>query len=266
MRVAGPAEAPVTAVVAALAEELAPLRARLRGIAREESRGLLLESGHLEGRRLALAVTGDGARNASVGVAALLAASGARSLVVIGVSGALSRQLTTAALVVASRVTDEDGRSVTADVGQVAAAARATGARAAVVVSAARIADSAREKQRLALCARAGETAAVVDLESASYVAAAVAAGIPWLVLRAVSDTADEDLPELLNRSRDDGGAVRRAQVALRLLRQPRALPFLLALRARVGRCAEVLAGAVAAALPTFCPPEVVNQAGAGGP
>jgi nucleoside phosphorylase len=247
---------PVTAVVAAMPEELAPLRSRLhRQLHRIERTGrgpLVMESGWLEGRRLVLAATGDGERNARAGVAALLAASGAEALVVIGVAGALTRGLGAGALVVANRVVREDGRSVDADERRVASAARATGGRAAIVLSAARIADSAGEKQRLARSVGAGDGPAVVDLESSTYVAAAAAAGVPWLVLRAVSDTAEEDLPALLNRSRDDGGAVRRGRVLLGLLGEPRALPALLALRGRVARCAEVLAAAFPAVLPTF--------------
>jgi adenosylhomocysteine nucleosidase len=257
-------ETSVTAVVAALPEELAPLRARLTGIERARRGPLVVESGRLAGRRVALCSTGDGAENARLGIAALLGASRADALMVIGVAGALSAELRTAALIVASRVTDEGGRSFTADAEQVAAVARATGGRAAVVVSAARIADSASEKQRLGRVAGAAGGAAVVDLESATYVAAAADAGIPWLVLRAVSDTAEEALPEMLNRSRDDGGAVRRGQVFLRLLGQPQALPFLLALRRRVGACAEVLARAVSAALPSFHAPRVAAQAAPG--
>lgn len=245
-----PAAAPVTAIVAALPEELAPLRARVTGIERRRAGAGVVEMGLLDGRRVALSVTGDGERNARAGVAALLAVSRAQQLVVIGVAGALSPGLDAAALVVASRVTDEAGNTVVGDAGQIAAVARATGGRTGVVLSAADLVDRPSEKQRLA--ERVGtDVPAVVDLESATYVAAAVAAGIPWLVLRAVSDTAGEPLPELLNRSRDAGGAVRRAQVVLGLLRQPRALPVLLALRARVGRCAEVLAAAVSVALST---------------
>ncbi|HXN34049.1 MAG TPA: hypothetical protein VN894_19415 [Polyangiaceae bacterium] len=255
MIVVGSAETHVTAVVASLPEEIAPLRSLLTEIGRVRTGALLVESGRLGGRWVALSATGDGAGNARVGIAELLAASRPSALVVIGVAGGLSSGLPTAALVVARRVTDEAGRSFAADAGQVAAAARATGGRTAVVVSAARIADSASEKRRLSHQAGAGEDAAVVDLESATYVAAAAASGIPWLVLRAVSDTADEALPDLLNRSRDAGGAVLRGQVVLRLLRQPRALPFLLALRWRVGQCAEVLARAVQAALPVFYAP-----------
>ena len=55
--------------------------------------------------------------------------------------------------------------------------------------------------------------AAVVDLESAAFVEAADEAGVPWLVLRAVADTADESLPAWLDRCRDANGAIRRARV-----------------------------------------------------
>jgi adenosylhomocysteine nucleosidase len=239
------------AIVAAMPEELAPLRARLSGQPRTQTtslRSLVVEHGRLGGHDVALAATGDGARNAHAGVVALLGASGARALIVIGVSGALSPELATADLVVASRVTDEDGRVREADIESVAAAARATGGRAAVIVSARRIADSVAEKRRLAQ--EAGPNLAVVDLESASYVGAAEAAGIPWIVLRAVSDTAGEALPPLLNRSLDAGGAVSRGRVLRGLLGDPGALPHLLMLRKRVAECALVLARAAEAALP----------------
>jgi hypothetical protein len=64
-------------------------------------------------------------------------------------------------------------------------------------------------------------------------------------VLRVISDAADEALPALLNHARDAGGAVRRGTVALRLLANPRALPQILRLRARVRLAAERLADAV---------------------
>ena len=110
----------------------------------------------------------------------------------------------------------------------------------------------------------------MVDLESVSYVAAASEAGIPWLVLRAVSDTAAEALPALLNRCRDEGGAVRRAKVALELMGDPRALPFLLSLRQRIRHCAETLADAIEALLRSCAatavgePVSVQSAAGAG--
>jgi adenosylhomocysteine nucleosidase len=239
------------AIVAAMPEELAPLRARVSGPLRPQPtslRALLVERGRLGGHEVALGATGDGARNAREGITALLAASGAQALIVIGVSGALSPQLATADLVVASRVVDEDGHAREADVESVAAVSRATGGRAAVIMSARRIADSVEEKRRLAQ--QAGGGLAIVDLESASYVAAAETFGIPWIVLRAVSDTAGEALPALLNRSLDAGGAVSRGRVLRGLLGDPGALPVLLTLRKRVAACALVLARAAEATLP----------------
>jgi adenosylhomocysteine nucleosidase len=239
----------VVAIVAAMPEEVAPLRARMGATVRSQRGGLVIERGEIAGRPVALGVTGDGARNARSGAEALLAGSGARALLVLGVSGALSPELATADLIVASRVTEEDGRALDADPAQVAEAARATGGRQAVVMSARKIADTADEKRRLA--ARAGAGLAVCDLESASYVAAAGTAGIPWMVLRAISDTAGETLPPLLNRSMDAGGAVSRGRVLRGLISDPGALPLLLTLRRRVGQCAEVLARAAEATLPT---------------
>ena len=220
------------AIVAAMPEELAPLRARLVGATRASHAGLAVERGRLAGRQVARAATGDGARNARTGAAALLAAgSDVASLIVVGVSGALSPELATADLVVASRVIDEAGQAREADAARGAATVEATGGRAGVVVSARRIADSAEEKRRLAQQAGAGP--AVVDLESAAYVEAAAA---------------------VLNRSLDPGGAVNRGRVLRGLFGDPGALPQLLALRKRVGQCAEVLARAAVAALPVCAP------------
>ena len=176
----------------------------------------------------------------------------------VGVAGGLSTDLDIGALVAADRVINEpDGAVRPADGALVVAAASACGARRGVAVTASRIADSADEKRRLlALATTAGgestlvadggaPLAAVVDLESAGFAAIAGQAGVPWLVLRAVSDTAADSIPPLLNRSRDDGGAVRRGRVAWGLLTNPRALLPLLALRERVRACAGHLARAV---------------------
>ena len=93
------------AIVAAMPEELAPLRGRMIAPVRTQRSNVVVERGRLANQEVALAATGDGARNARAGVAALLAASEPQALVVLGVSGALSPELATAELVVASRVT-----------------------------------------------------------------------------------------------------------------------------------------------------------------
>ena len=232
-------------VLAAMPEELGPLRALLADAQPVPGGGFGIEiiAGRLGDSRVALAVTGDGDRNARVRAAAVLALAPARSLLAIGVAGALSADLVAGELVAVTRVLREQGPLLAASP-QLANAAGQS-ARAGVAVTADRIADTIDEKQRLLAIVAAlggGGAAAVVDLESAAYAEAAIAARIPWLILRAVSDTAAEALPSLLNRSRDVGGAVRRGRVVAGLLREPSALPRLLGLRRRVAACAESLA------------------------
>jgi adenosylhomocysteine nucleosidase len=244
-------------VLAAMPEELAPLRALL-----DDARPVVggnfgvdididIVTGRLGGNRVALAVTGDGDRNARLRAAAVLALAPARALLAIGVAGALSDDLVPGEVIAVTRVLRERGPLLAASP-QLAAAAAGHGARAGVAVTADRIADTVAEKRRLLAIAAAGcvaadgsgdaATAAVVDLESAAYAEAAIEARIPWLILRAVSDTAAEALPALLNHARDAGGAVRRGRVVAGLLRDPSALPRLLGLRRRVSACAEALA------------------------
>jgi adenosylhomocysteine nucleosidase len=234
----------MNAIVTALPEEMGPLRARLVGARRQPVAGALAVVGTLAGRRVALLVTGDGERNARAGIAALFDQLPIERLVVIGVSGALTSDLGPGALVVGDRVCDGDG-VLPAPADLVAPAIRRTGARPATIVTARRIADSVPERARLLQLFGAWPGPAAVDLESAVFARAARAREIPWLVMRAISDTADERLPALLNRARaDDAGAVDRARLLRGLLLAPGALPALLSLRGRVARCAQVLAAA----------------------
>jgi len=285
---------PVTAIVAAMEEEIAALRVRLHDARPALVGGARVTLGRLGRTSVALAVTGDGERNARRGLAALLAVLPVRRLIVAGVAGGLSEELQGGALVIVDRVLDEsDGNVYVADADLAAAAARACAAPRAIAVAAARIADSAAEKRRLLALARAADvdtrgaavsptapstapslppslpqplspvpSPAVVDLESAAFAAAARRAGIPWLVVRAVSDTAGESVPALLNRSRDAGGAVRRGRVVLGLLADPGAVRPLLALRERVRACADALARAVELTIEALA----TDTAGAGNP
>ena len=242
----------MTAIVAAMEEEIAPLRARLTDLTVPAVGGARVSMGRLGGAPVALAVTGDGERQARRGLAALLAVVPVGRVVVVGVAGGLSTDLDIAGLLVAERVVDESNGGVTeTDASLTALVAKACGARRGVVASALRIADTAGEKRRLlALAARhAGDPSAVVDLESAAFAGVATRASLPFTVLRAVSDPAAESVPALLNQSRDAGGAVRRGRVALGLLSRPGDLRRLLELRDRVRTCAGGLARAVEATM-----------------
>jgi adenosylhomocysteine nucleosidase len=236
----------ITAVVAALPEEMAPFRRRLTGVRRTGKLPPGVVLAQLGSAPLALLVTGDGETNAREAVRELFSAVPVRRLLVIGISGALSPNLVAGSLVVGERVLDERGSVLEADAKLTCAAAERVRAERGVLVSATKIADTLAEKQRLLQLVSMPRTVAAVDLESAVLAAAAEQAQIPWLILRAISDTAEEALPAVLNASRDERGAVRRGAVLLGVLRgllsDPRLLPALLALRRRLEGCARGLA------------------------
>jgi len=237
-------------VLAALPEEMGPLRAMLGNVRLLDGEKAIWR-GRWAGREVALVVTGDGERNARTQAAAAFRRLRPRLVIAIGVAGAVSPQLALGDTLVAHQVMREQGDAWPASAPLLAAAARLTQARPGALISIPRLATTVADKRRLAAvaAARAPGLAAAVDLESAAFVAAAAARGLPWLILRAISDVASEELPALLNECLDDGGAVRRARLAVGLFGQPAALLQLLLLRQRVRSCAEALAAAATSVL-----------------
>lgn len=71
--------------------------------------------------------------------------------------------------------------------------------------------------------------AAAVDMESAGVARVAEDAGVPWLVLRAVGDSAVHELPTVVAKISDDRGRLRPGAVVGLVLR-PRLWPALIAL------------------------------------
>jgi adenosylhomocysteine nucleosidase len=203
------------AIVTALPEELAPLRSRVRDAM--------------------LGCTGDGPRCAAAGLAAFLDRFQPAEIIFLGIAGALSPELAVGDIIVGTEVHDAPAP----DPVLIERALAIGGVFAGKIVSTERIATTAAEKTRL----RAATGAAVVDLESASWARVAAARGVPFVIVRAVSDTATETLPIDFNRFMDEGGHVRRWRVALETLRHPRLIPELWRLRERVQLAAERLAG-----------------------
>ena len=249
-------------VLAAMEEEVAPLKASLSREPRGHDGSTATEAGSRHGRSAAVRwcgptavrvqVTGDGARKARSGAqSAFETATGA--LLVLGVAGGLDPTLRPGELVVAERV-QGDGVTYAADEvlvsSALACAAALPGgvAKCGPLRTADRIAVTTGDKRRLwSELDRAG--AAMVDLESVWYVAEAEARGIPWLVLRGVLDPAEEALPLDLNRFRDDGGSVRRGAVARHLALRPLLAPSLIKLQKRMNGLAEQLGDWAAAIL-----------------
>lgn len=229
------------AIVTAIPEELAALLSRARDV-RRDAGGFSV--GRLGAVAVVLAATGDGAVRAGRGAAALLEAHRPRALVGMGVAGALSDDLSVFDILAASRVRDASAESPAPDAAMLARALAIPGAREATFVTAAGPVVSRVAKAALAASAAPGHTS-TVDMESAAWARAAADRGVPYAILRAVSDGPHEDLPGYLPGCMDAEGSIRRGAVALRAICNPSSIPTLLAMRARVREATSRLAAFV---------------------
>lgn len=230
-----------TTIVAALAEELAPLVRRARITERFDVDGCRLRSGWLGQHAVVLARTGVGARRARRGLAVALDRFPSGFVIGIGVAGGLSPGLAPGTLVVARGV--GRGAAPTAPDAAWVERALATGqVLPATFVAADRILATAAAKAAALRAARTVEPVAVVDLESAAFAEQAARRGIPYGLLRTVCDPAEEDLPLDFEGFRDDAGALRRARLAGHALLRPGLAGKLWQLRRRVAAGSERLA------------------------
>ncbi len=208
------------------------------------------ESAAFAGQRLppdvVVAHTGDGALRAARGVAALCARYRPALLIGGGVAGGLTGDLGTGDLVVAHRVLDAQGEvTPRPDAVRVDYAAAKPGARRGTLLSVEKPLVTAAEKASAA--ATAGAPPAAVDMESAAWARAAAAQAIPYLIVRIVTDTAEEELPGYLSRCMDSEGGIRRSSVAFGALVHPRSIGTLRRMRRTVLDCADRLAAFVTA-------------------
>jgi len=163
-------------------------------------------------------------------------AEGAIGIVSFGLAGALLEGLDIGDWVVATRLvgaveveTDPAWRD--------AALARLPGARPGIAYADGRMIDSIAEKRRLGIEA----DASIVDMES--HVAARVAQrhGLPFAVIRCVSDRVDHMLPHAITVSMRPGGAIDSMAMLGSLLRRPGQLPDLMATMVHAGKAFRAL-------------------------
>jgi hopanoid-associated phosphorylase len=149
--------------------------------------------------------------------------AGAASLMSFGIAGGLAPGLPPGTLVVATEIiTEEAVYPARAD------CAGRVKARAGAIYGATEIVATAREKS--ALSARTGAIA--VDLESGPVARQAMAAGIPFIAVRAIADPAWDSLPVAALLPLDTQGRPRLPSVLWSVLRDPRQISGLV----RIGR------------------------------
>ena len=170
----------------------------------------------------------------------------ANILVSFGIAGGLLPELKPGSLVVSTEVVSEGGcwRGGEGWRGRIAEFAREAGAVKGPVLGTRAVLATRADKGR----ARAQTGAIAVDLESAAVAAAANAAGIPFLVLRAVADSAGRELPPAALIALRADGTPDLARVLASVLCRPWQVPSLLGL-ARDARTALAALEAPAEAL-----------------
>lgn len=231
------ARAPI-ALVTAMKEEFEAVLSRARGA---RFRGTFVEA-RIGPADVALCMTGDGARNAGRAAAALCETVRPTALLGAGVAGALSPELAVGDLLVSRRIRDFEGDAPPPDAQLLAQGLAITGATAGTFLTVPRPVVLASLRPALVDSLEDAGLAAS-DMESSAWARAAASLGIPYLVVRSISDRADENLPEYLTSCVGLDGGIRRSSVILRALAQPATIPALLRMRGRVLACAEGLAG-----------------------
>ena len=199
---------------------------------------------------VACLITGVGTRNAERAVSRAWAASIPPAVLHIGFAGALCPSLALGDVLLAGSVGGVCDATPDARLTKLAGSVGIDGVRLlhGAFVTSDRILSSARDKHAVA-AALPEHTWPCADMESAVVAKASNNLGIPYLGIRCISDTFDEDLPLDLNSCRDSAGSIATPRVLMALLRRPRALPGLIELQRRAKSCSDILARVVAGIL-----------------
>ena len=216
------AERPI-AFVCAMPTELRPLTRRL-GLERTELGGGPARTGTLDGHPVVGIVTGMGTKLATAGIERLLGAVTPARVVVVGITGAVDDEIAIGALVRPERVVDaatgREHRHEALDDAPLQGVMWTT--------------DLITKADELPALRAQGVIS--LDMETAAIAQACEARGVPWTVIRAISDRATDGSidDEVFALSNMDGTPNLKAVVRY-VLRHPLRLPRL----ARMGRDAQ---------------------------
>ncbi len=189
-------------------------------------------AGGPEGGSINVALSGVGQKRAAAG-ASLLLQEGADALLGLGISGGLSPELKAGDLVLASAVMDEGGEIHGLDKGAVEFASKALdnngiSVRQGPIISTEKpLLDGSAKKK---FYQKTGALA--IDMESAGLASVAAKKGVPFFIMRAVSDEAGEAVsPELYACLDEKFGVVRPGQLLGNCIRRPAMVKEMMRLR-----------------------------------
>jgi adenosylhomocysteine nucleosidase len=165
---------------------------------------------------------GGGTPAGAADAAAWLIGQGATALVSFGLAGGLDPALRPGAVVIPSAVLS-DGARFGADA---SLAERFGGMTGHTILAGSVVAADAAAKRRLYEATEAH----AIDLESGAVAAVAAARGVPFVVVRAICDPAERDLPPAALIALDPAGAIGFGGVLRSVLLRPGQIPGLLAL------------------------------------
>jgi len=177
--------------------------------------------------------TGGGTPEGAADAANRLVRMGVNALVSFGFAGGLDPSLRPGAVVIPAEVLSE-GRWYAAEPLLANLFGGLTGHR---LVAGTQVAAHSTTKRRL----HATTQAHAIDLESGGVARVALDHGLPFAVVRAISDPADRDLPPAALLALDRRGRIDPLEVLVSLLRQPAQLPALLHLTSDAARARRAL-------------------------
>ena len=225
------------AILAALPEELAPLRRRLQARRVETIGRHRFHAGTLEGRPVVMLAGGDGIVRAREAADLLLERFDVSLLIGIGIGGALTGDLLPGDIVTGEKIGSPDGSSYRCD-------SRMLGLlpfRRVSIATANRIVGTPEARR----CLAESTGALVVDTESSAWAAAASNRSIPFVSLRVIFDPATEQIPSFVT----SGDAIDRASIVRHAALHPGVIPSLLRMRRHLANCAARLESAVVTAV-----------------
>lgn len=226
--------------VASEAFELKPLAERLTGLRSLKWPLDYAEEGVWQGKRYLLTANGAGPRLAShcVEVAlratsmAELSSSKLEGVVSTGLCGALDDSLEIGDIIEAVEILRPDGQERLPCLQVQCEREHKRG----FVISADRVAGTIADKQKLR-----SEGVLAVEMEASGSGQRAVAAGLPFCCIKAVSDRADEEFVMDFNRLRSTEGRFSRGKIIVYALMHPPTIPRLVSLRRRSQVAASAL-------------------------